>query len=184
MKTLLRSARRPHRGAVGADDVPDRLLGGDEGIAGRSSFRDHPLPERIGVLRAEPAAKGVAIAAELRWPRFDPHRSRIGMKAKVVAAEGILLAVGLRGDHRLRAMAGMMATAGAPQEAVEAKTKSVDAQLLVPLHEALEDHLAPIAHPVAIFIGKKEDLRRSGDDHAVAPHGDAVGKGKPLGKQD
>ena len=65
MKPLLRSARRAHRGAVGADDVPDRLLGGDEPIAGRSGFGDHPLPERIGVLRAEPVAEGVAVATEL-----------------------------------------------------------------------------------------------------------------------
>ena len=66
------------------------------------------MPERIGVLRTEPVAEGVAIASELRWPRFDPYISRIGMEAKVVAAEGILLAVGLRGDHRLGAVAGMM----------------------------------------------------------------------------
>ena len=106
------------------------------------------------------------------------------MEAKVVAAEGILLAVGLRGDHRLRAVAGMMAATGTPQQAVEAEAEAVDAELLIPLHEALYEGIAPIAHTVAVLVGKKEDLRRSGDDHAVAPHGDTVGKGKPLGKQD
>ena len=136
MKPLLRRARRAHRRAVGADDVPDRLLRSNEPIAGRGSLRDHPLPERIGVLRAKPVAEGVAVAAELRWPRLEPHRSRIGMKAKVVATEGDLLSVGLRGDHRLGAMAGMMATTGAPQQAVEAEAEAVDAELLVSLHEA------------------------------------------------
>ena len=136
MKPLLRGARRAHRRAVGADDVPDRLLRSNEPIAGRSSFRDHPLPERIGVLRAKPVAERVAVAAELRWPRLDPHRSRIGMKAKVVATEGDLLSVGLRGDHRLGAMARMMAATGTPQQAVEAEAEAVDAELLVSLHEA------------------------------------------------
>ena len=58
------------------------------------------------------------------------------MKAKVMAAEVVLLAVGLRGDHRLGAMAGMMAAAGTPQQAVKAEAEAVDAELLVSLHEA------------------------------------------------
>ena len=78
--------------AVGADDMPDRTPGRHVGIAGEVTIGNHPVPKGIGVLRSEPVAKGVAIAAKLRRPRFDPHLPRIGIETEVVAANGVILA--------------------------------------------------------------------------------------------
>ena len=80
-------------------------------------------------------------------------------------------------------MARMMSATGAPQGVVEPPAEAVDAQLLIPLHEAVDEDFLMVARPVAICILQEEDLRCSGDNHAVAPHGNPVGKGKPLGEE-
>ena len=73
-------------------------------------------------------------------------------------------------------MAGMMAAAGTPHGVIESPAQAVDAELLVSLHEAGEEHLLGVARSVAISVAEKQNLGSGGDDHTVAPTEDAVGK--------
>ena len=79
--------------AVRPDHMVDHAAGRHEGIAGHGPFRNHPVPERIGILRTEPVAEGIAVAAKLRRARLDPDLARIGVEPEVVAANCVVLPI-------------------------------------------------------------------------------------------
>ena len=136
----------------------------------------------MAVLHAKPVAPVIAVAAILRRPCLRIEFPALGTDAEVAAPHGKPLACLMGENLTLAAIAGVMAATGAVDPVVEPPTQAVDPQLLVAFQKAREERLSHVGPPVAIGVGKKQNLRCGGHQDAVSPDHHPAGKPQPLGK--
>jgi hypothetical protein len=70
-----------------AGELDAAVAGGEVGVAAEVVLREDVVPERVGVLRAEPVAPVVAIAAELGGAALGFDLAGIEADAEVAAAD-------------------------------------------------------------------------------------------------
>ena len=87
VKTLLQRARRKDRRIQRREQLHSRRRRADVRIAAQIMIGQHVVPERVRILRAEPASPVVAIATELRRPALRLELAGVGAKTKVATAD-------------------------------------------------------------------------------------------------
>ena len=171
-------SRRAGREDTGGDFVVCedslRAFDGEFRIAAKVAFGKTDMPKPGGVVIAEPVAKIISSAVELRLggDRFDLAGVRSNAE---VAAGDIDSSPGfLRFDETAAITIGNM------DPAVQAPFKTVDTVLLVSGLEAGEEDLSFVGATIAIRVFGVEDIRGGGDEDPVSPGHDPGGEGDVI----
>ena len=170
MVAFLRLAGGMDRRLRGREHHDPPVRRGEVGVAAQIVVGQDIVPERTGVLRAEPVAPVVAVAPELRRPGGGFQLAGVGPETEVAAADLDVDARAVRGEHGALGIVGVVPAGSDVDPAVEPPAQAVGAELLVALAEPGDEFL-----DVAV-LADVEHVRRGGDQSAVAPGHDAVGK--------
>ena len=166
-----------------AGELDAAVAGGEVGVAAEVVLGEDVVPEGVGVLRAEPVAPVVAIAAELGGAALGFDVAGVGSDPKVAAAdEGFFAGAGGL-QFRIGAVFAVVTAGGDVDPVVEAPAQAVGAELLVALGEAGVEDFFLVGFAVAVGVTEEEDVGGGGDDDAVAPGDEAVGKVQAFGKE-
>ena len=151
-------------GRSGRDrDIDARIGGGHMRITADVMIFEHVMIHGVAVIAAEPVTPVVAAAAELGLAGLSVDQALVGANAKIPAAN----VQRLPSLHGLRPAAAV--AVGAVDPVIQPPDEAIDAVLLVALGEAGEERLAHVGAAGTGRVFGVEDLRSTGDNHALAP---------------